>query len=59
MNEALITYVFNDFDNPKSILCYYECETEIWDAEDDLIANGEAICIVKTEIIKRKGEENA
>lgn len=54
MKEAVITYYNQgDINNPndwETILCLFECETELWDAEDNLIASGNALCIIKTEI---------
>ena len=53
MKEAIITYLKQgDINNPNNwdtVVCYYQCELELMDAEDALISSGEAICIIKTE----------
>ena len=56
MKKALITYLnVGDINNPnnwQTVTCYYECELELFEAEDALVSSGEAICIIKTEKIK-------
>lgn len=50
--EALITYLkygdINNTNNWKTVVCYYDCITEVYDTEDELITSGEAICIIET-----------
>jgi hypothetical protein len=56
MEKALITYLKQgDINNPNNwdtVVCYYDCELELFEAEDNLVSSGEAICIIKTEKIK-------